>query len=271
MSLATTDPSAPAYSRNRGGRNRSILPYERHVPANVTIYSNPAARASLALRALNRKRVRAKQRKRFRVQLALFKTDIETTIFDAVVQWALQYAPERIPFGLITDFSRGAFEKLHGFQHELHARHIEKLKEMVWAMQMWAMGEGIDVETLRHNEYMTVEFSETWPPGEEILFDFSKIKWEGCGGILGMFAAMVMYDRGLRAGNHNFTHATTAWREVVLASMERSVESMAINSMAWQSRILALVADRWIMQNEPEDRLIQWNYLNRFLMEDVYE
>jgi hypothetical protein len=142
---------------------------------------------------------------------------------------------------------------------------------MVWAMQKWAMGEGIDVETLRHNEYTTVEFSETWPPGEEILFDFSKIKWEGCGGILGMFAAMVMYDRGLRAGDHNFTHATTAWREVFLASMERSVELVAINSMAWQSRILALVADRWIMQNEPEDRLIQWDYLNRFLMEDVYE
>jgi hypothetical protein len=119
MSLATTDPSAPAYSCNRGGRNRSILPYEHHVPANVTIYSNPATRGSLALLALNRKRVRAKQRKRFQVQLALFKTDIETTIFDAVVQWALQYAPERIPFGLITDFSRGAFKKLHGFQHEL--------------------------------------------------------------------------------------------------------------------------------------------------------
>lgn len=86
-----------------------------------------------------------------------------------------------------------------------------------------------------------------------------------------MFAAMVMYDTGLRAGDHNFTHATLAWREVVLASMERSVESMAINSMAWQGRILALVADRWILQNKPEDRLKQWNYLNKFLMKDLYE
>jgi hypothetical protein len=46
-SLATTGPSAPAYSRNRRGRNRSILPYERHVPANVAIYSNPATRVAL--------------------------------------------------------------------------------------------------------------------------------------------------------------------------------------------------------------------------------
>lgn len=271
MSVATTNPFAPVHTRNRAGINRSILTDERHVPASFTIYSDPATRASPALLALHRKRRRAKQRKRFRVQLALFKTDIETTIFDAVVQWALQYAPRDLPFGLITDFSRGAFEKLHGFQHELQPEHIEELNEMVWAMQTWAMGEGIDVEALKQHEYTTAEFMETWPPGEEIEFDFSKIRLEGCGGILGMFAAMVMYDRGLRAGDHNFTHATIAWKEVILASMDRSVESMAINSMAWQTRILALVADRWIMRNRPEDRLIQWDYLNRFLMEDVSE
>lgn len=33
---------------------------------------------------------------------------------------------------------------------------------------------------LKHSEYTTVEFAEMWPPGEEILFDFSKIEWEGC-------------------------------------------------------------------------------------------
>lgn len=271
MSLETTEPLAPVHGRNRHDTNRSLGLHEPLVPTPIGVYNDRAARVSQALLVLNHKRERARQQKRFRVQLALFKTDIETIIFDAVIQWALQYAPENIPLGLITNFSRGEFERLHGFQHDLQAKDIEQLKEMVWAMQMWAMSEGIDVEALKHSEHMPVEFSETWPPGEEIEFDFSKIKWEGCGGILGMFAAMVMYDTGLGAGDHNFTHATLAWKEITLASMQRSVESMAISSTAWQSRILALVADRWIMQNKLEDRLIQWNYLDRFLTEDVFE
>jgi hypothetical protein len=271
MSMAIIDPIAPVQMHNRVGTNPSILPNERHVPAGFTIYSDPATRASPAMLALQRKQRRKKQRKTFRVQLAMFKTDLETIIFDAVVTWALPYAPEGKPFGLITDFSREAFERLHGFQYELQPEHIGELKEMVWAMQLWAIGEGIDVEALKFNEWSTAEFMEAWPPGEEIEFDFSKIKVQGCGGMPGMFAAMVMYDRGLRAGNHNFTHATMAWKEVILASTERSVESMAINSMAWQTRILALVVDRWIMRNKQEDRLIQWDYINRFLVEDVYE
>lgn len=159
----------------------------------------------------------------------MFKTDIETIIFDAVVSWALQYAPEGKPFGLITDFSKAAFERLHGFQHELQPEHIEELKEMTWALQMWAMGEGIDIEALKLNEWSPAAFMGRWPPGEEIEIDFSKIKVEGCGGVPGMFAAMVMYDR---AGDHNLTHATMAWKGLILASTERSLESMAINSMA---------------------------------------
>jgi hypothetical protein len=136
------------------------------------------------------------------------------------------------------------------FQYLLQSKHIEKLKEMVWAMEMWAMGEGIDVEALKFNEW-----TPRWPPGPEIEFDFSKIMFQGCGGVPGMFAAMVMYNRGLRAGDHNFTHATMAWKGVILTSTERSVESMAVTSIAWQTRILALV-DRWIMKNKQEDRLI---------------
>jgi hypothetical protein len=62
-----------------------------------------------------------------------------------------------------------------------------------------------------------------------------------------------------------------AWKEVILASTGRAVESMAINSIAWQTRILALVVDRWIIRNKQEDRLIQWDYINRFLVEDVYD
>jgi hypothetical protein len=68
---------------------------------------------------------------------------------------------------------------------------------MLWAMQMWVMGEGIDVESLKLNEYTPAAFIEAWPPGAEIEFNFSKIKFQGCGGVPGMFAAMVMYDKGL--------------------------------------------------------------------------
>jgi hypothetical protein len=271
MSIATTDPFALVHMRNRIGTNRSILHCERHVPAGFTIFSDPFRRASPALLSLKRKKRREKQRKRFRVQLAMFKTDLETIIFDAVVTWALQYAPKEKQFGLITDFSRKAFKRLHKFQYELQPEHIEELKEMVWSLQLWAMGEGIHVETLKYNERSSVAFMESWPPGAAIEFDFSKIKVKGDAGVVGMFAAMVMYDTGLQAGDHNYTHATMAWKEVMLASMARSVEAMAIGSMAWQCRILALVVDRWILRSKQEDRDIQWDYINRFLLEDVSE
>ena len=59
----------------------------------------------------------------------------------------------KMPFGLMTDFSREAFERLHELQYLLLPEHIEELKEMILAMQMWTMGGGFDVEALKLNEW----------------------------------------------------------------------------------------------------------------------
>ncbi len=115
---------------------------------------------------------------------------------------------------------------------------------MVWSLQMWAMGEGIDIQMLKVGE----------AGGEE-------------SGV-GMFAIILVAAQkglsGLPLENLLLEDGTT-WAEIMQTTMEQRPEEGMAPLDVWVENLCNDVMMRWMVNEvEKEDQFIQLGFLERY-------